>query len=79
MAYEIRLSRDALVPVDESDQEVLALRSNSDFMAYLDESKLRARKGPTKSLEEIKKLFSTEGPVADSRSNEEVRSEGPTS
>jgi antitoxin (DNA-binding transcriptional repressor) of toxin-antitoxin stability system len=73
------LPRFALVAVDEGDQEVLALRSNSDFMAYLDESKLRARKGPTKSLEEIKKLFSTEGPMTDSKTNEEVRSEGPTS
>ena len=63
------LPRFALVEVDEGDQEVLALRSNADFMAYLDECKLRARQEPTKSLEEIKKLYLTEeagpGPAPD--------------
>ncbi len=49
--------RFALVAVDESDQEVIALRSNADFLAYLDECKLRARQGPTRSLEEIEQLF----------------------
>ena len=44
----------------EDDQEVLALRSNADFIAYLDECKLRARREPTKSLEEIKKLYLAE-------------------
>jgi hypothetical protein len=62
MSYEIRFSRDAerfaLVAGDEGDQEVFALRANADFLAYLDESKLRARQGPTKSLDEIKRLFS---------------------
>ncbi len=51
------MPRFALVAVDESDQEVFALRSNADFLAYLDECKLRARQGPTRSLEEIKQLF----------------------
>jgi hypothetical protein len=41
----------------EDDQEVLALRSNADFMAYLDECKLRARREPSKSLEEVKRLY----------------------
>jgi uncharacterized protein (UPF0254 family) len=63
------LARFALVAVDEGDQEVIALRSNADFMAYLDECKLRARRGPTKSLEEIKKKYLTEeslpGPTPD--------------
>ena len=48
------LPRFAVVAVDEGDQEVLALRSNADFMAYLDECKLRARQEPSKSLEEIR-------------------------
>jgi antitoxin (DNA-binding transcriptional repressor) of toxin-antitoxin stability system len=64
------LPRFALVAVDEGDQEVLALRSNAEFMAYLDECKLRARQQPTKSLEEIKKLFSSEESVPGSSSNE---------
>ena len=57
------LPRFALVAVDEGDQEVIALRSNADFMAYLDERKLRARLEPTKSLEEIKKRYLTEESV----------------
>jgi hypothetical protein len=53
----------------EEDQQVVALRSNADFMAYLDECKLRARREPTQSLEEIKKLYlieeSVPGPTPD--------------
>jgi antitoxin (DNA-binding transcriptional repressor) of toxin-antitoxin stability system len=64
------LPRFALVAVDEGDQEVLALRSNADFMAYLDECKLRAMQEPTKSLEEIKKLFAAEEAAPESRLNE---------
>jgi hypothetical protein len=64
------LARFALVAVDEGDQEVLALRSNADFMAYLDECKLRAREEPTKSLEEIKKLFGAEEAAPEWRLNE---------
>jgi prevent-host-death family protein len=63
------LPRFALVPVDESDQEVFALRSNSEFMAYLDECARRAMLEPTISLEEIKKRYLTEeslpGPTPD--------------
>ena len=54
----------------EDDQEVIALRSNADFMAYLDECKLRARREPTKSLEEIKRLYLTEGLVPGPTSDE---------
>ncbi len=54
------LPRFALVAVDEGDQEAFALRSNTEFMAYLDECKQRVRQGPTKSLEEIKRLFAEE-------------------
>src|SRR5579883_1107494 len=57
------LPRFALVAVDEGDQEIIALRSNADFMAYLDECQLRARRGPTKSLEEIQKKYLTEESV----------------
>ena len=68
----------ALVAVDEGDEEVLALRSNADFMAYLDECKLRARQGPTKSLEEMKKLYLTEEPAPESRLDEKTRPRGTT-
>jgi hypothetical protein len=54
------LTRFALVAVDGGDPEILALRSNTDFLAYLDEAKLRARREPSKSLEEIKRLHSQE-------------------
>jgi antitoxin (DNA-binding transcriptional repressor) of toxin-antitoxin stability system len=53
--------RFALVAVDDSDQEAFSLRSNTEFMAYLDQCKQRARQGPTKSLQEIKRYF-TDGP-----------------
>jgi len=61
------LPRFALVAVDESDQEAFALRSNADFMAYLDECKQRARQGPRKSLEEIKRLFADGTSLPDPR------------
>jgi hypothetical protein len=38
------LTRFALVAVDDGDQELLALRSNADCLAYLDAAKLRARR-----------------------------------
>jgi antitoxin (DNA-binding transcriptional repressor) of toxin-antitoxin stability system len=67
------LPRFALVPVDESDQEVFALRSNAEFMAYLDECARRAMIEPSKSLEEIKKLYWTEELALESSSDEEAR------
>jgi antitoxin (DNA-binding transcriptional repressor) of toxin-antitoxin stability system len=63
----------AVVAVDEGDQEVLALRSNVEFMAYLDECARRAMQEPRKSLEEIKKLYLTEETEHESSSNEETR------
>jgi hypothetical protein len=44
-----------VVPWDESDEEVRAIRSNNRLMARIDDYIERARRGPTKSLEEIKK------------------------
>jgi hypothetical protein len=70
--------RFALVAVDEGDQEVLALRSSAEFLAYLDESKLRAMKAPTKSLEEIKQLFSKDEPSSESKTTEAASPEGTT-
>ncbi len=69
-------TRFALVAVDEGDEEVLALRSNTDFMAYLDACKLRARREPTKSLEEIKRLFSSEEAAPESCLNRGTNLEG---
>jgi prevent-host-death family protein len=70
------LPRFALVPVDESDQEVFALRANSEFMAYLDECARRAMLEPSKTLEEIKKLYWTEELAPESKSEEEARPQG---
>jgi hypothetical protein len=70
--------RFALVAVDEGDQEILALRSSAEFLAYLDESKLRARWGPTKSLEEIKRLFSQDEPSSEPKTTEAASPEGTT-
>jgi uncharacterized protein (UPF0254 family) len=74
----VGLPRYALVAVDEGDQEVLALRSSTDFLAYLDESKRRARQGPTRSLEEIKRLFSEDASSRESKATEGVNPEGTT-
>jgi PHD/YefM family antitoxin component YafN of YafNO toxin-antitoxin module len=46
-----------VVPLDEMDEEVLAMRKNAALMAHIDKLFERARKGPTKSLEEIKAKF----------------------
>jgi hypothetical protein len=69
------LPRFALVAVDEGDQEVLALRSNADFMAYLDERAQRAMREPRKSLEEFKRLFSSEDLASESKSSERTSPE----
>jgi hypothetical protein len=43
-----------LVPLDEGDEEVLAIQKNPRLMAFLAECVERARKGPSKSLAQIK-------------------------
>lgn len=47
----------ALVPADEGDREVCALKSNAEFMAYLTEAEERARTRPRKSLKQIRELY----------------------
>ena len=49
--------RFALMPADEGDEEVCALISNAEFMAYLTESKQRAKTAPRTSLKEIREIF----------------------
>ncbi|MBI1832829.1 MAG: type II toxin-antitoxin system prevent-host-death family antitoxin [Planctomycetes bacterium] len=44
----------ALVPLDEMDREILAIRNNPELMAYLDACSERARTGPCKSIEQIR-------------------------
>jgi hypothetical protein len=43
-----------VVPLDEGDEEVLAIQKNEKLMAYIAECVERARNGPTKSLAEVK-------------------------
>jgi hypothetical protein len=43
-----------LVPLDEGDEEVLAIQQSGELMAYIADCVERARKGPTKSLAQIK-------------------------
>jgi hypothetical protein len=43
-----------VVPLDEGDEEVLALQKNERLMTYLAACVERARKGPTKSLAEVR-------------------------
>jgi hypothetical protein len=47
--------RFVLMTADEGDQEAHALRANSEFMAYLDEVCERAKKGPWKTLEQVRR------------------------
>ena len=47
-------TRFVLVPLDEGDEEVLAVQKNAKLMAYISDCVERARKGPTKTLAQIK-------------------------
>jgi hypothetical protein len=47
-------TRYILVPLDEGDEEVLAIQKNAKLMSYLAACVERGRKGPTKSLAQIK-------------------------
>ena len=53
-------TRFVVVPLDEGDAEVLAMQNNPALMTFIDECVQRARKGPTKSLADIKALFSAD-------------------
>ncbi|HEX8199416.1 MAG TPA: hypothetical protein VF590_02935 [Isosphaeraceae bacterium] len=50
-------TRFALVAVDDADREVMALRSNPEFLAYLDACRGRAKAGPRKTLRELRQSF----------------------
>ncbi len=50
-------TRFVMIPADESDEEVLALRSNAEFMNYLADAEQRALTRPRKSLQRIRDSF----------------------
>ena len=50
-------TRFAIVPADESDEEILALRSSAEFMTYLADAERRATTGPRKTLQQIRESF----------------------
>lgn len=50
-------TRFVMIPADESDEEVLALRSNAEFMNYLADAEQRAQTRPRKSLQQIREAF----------------------
>ncbi len=52
-------TRFAIVPADDSDEEILALRSNAEFMSYLADAERRAATGPRKSLKQIRESLGT--------------------
>ena len=54
-------TRFALVPLDEGDEEILAINNNAELMAYLDECEKRAQTRPRKSLEEVKRRLGLGG------------------
>jgi hypothetical protein len=47
----------AVVPLDEGDREVLAIRKNKKLMARIEELTRLALEGPRKSLADIKKKY----------------------
>jgi len=57
--------RFALVPADEGDQEVMALRANQDFMAFLANCEERARTRPRKTLQQLREEFKEEESCAE--------------
>ncbi len=50
-------TRFAIVAADESDEEILALRSSAEFMTYLAAAERRAVIGPRKTLQQIRESF----------------------
>lgn len=50
-------TRFAVIAADESDEEILALRSSAEFMTYLADAERRAAAGPRKTLQEIRESF----------------------
>lgn len=47
----------AVIPLDEGDREVLAIRENKKLMAHIEELTRRALQGPRKPLAEVKKKY----------------------
>jgi antitoxin (DNA-binding transcriptional repressor) of toxin-antitoxin stability system len=58
--------RFALVPVDDGEDEIQAMRSNSELMAYLTECAERAKNRPRKPLREVRDRYGS--PPAESKS-----------
>jgi hypothetical protein len=56
--------RFALVPAEEGDEEIHAIRSNSELMAYLAGCAERARTGPRKSLQQIRDKYGSSAATA---------------
>ncbi len=54
-------ARFIVIPLDEGDEEVLAIRKNEKLMARIAECVERGRRGATKSLAQIKAELATEG------------------
>src|SRR5687767_6068860 len=46
-----------IVPLDEMDEEIRAMRKNAALMAHIDRLFERATKSPGKSIEQIRKEF----------------------
>lgn len=49
--------RFAVMPADEGDPEICALRSNHEFLSYLSGCEDRAKTRPRKSLQRIRELY----------------------
>ncbi len=47
----------AVIPADDCDEEILALRASAEFMTYLTDAERRAAAGPRKTLQQVRELF----------------------
>jgi hypothetical protein len=62
-------ARYVLVPLDEGDEEILAMQKNAKLMAYIAECAERGRKGPTKSLAQLKSEMGLDHEIDDDSAN----------
>jgi hypothetical protein len=60
-------TRFVVVPLDEGDEEALAVQRNARLMAYIAECVGRAHKGPTETLAQIRAELDLDKEAADDR------------
>ena len=70
-------TRFVVVPLDEGDEEVLAVQKNARLMAHIAACVERARQGPTKTLAQLKAELALDQDVARAPRSDAESSGGP--